>query len=204
VSARRAWEPAGVNAVCVFCGSSTGRDPTYVANAEALGRRLAGEGTTLVYGGASVGTMGAIARAALAAGGRVVGVIPANLDRVELAAEGLTELHRVGSMHERKAMMAELADGFVALPGGLGTLEETAEIATWSQLGLHTKPLGLLNTAGFYDGLLAFLDHATAQGFVRPEHRTLLLADDDPAALLDRMRAWRPAPSPKWVDDPSG
>lgn len=189
-----------MNAVCVFCGSSRGHDPTYVANAEALGRRLAGEGTTLVYGGASVGTMGAIARAALEAGGRVVGVIPENLDRVELAAEGLTELHRVGSMHERKAMMAELADGFVALPGGLGTLEETAEIATWSQLGLHTKPLGLLNTAGFYDGLLAFLDHATAEGFVRPEHRTLVLADDDPAALLDRMRAWRPASSPKWVD----
>lgn len=189
-----------MKSVCVFCGSSTGRDPAYVANAEALGRRLAGEGTTLVYGGASVGTMGAIARAALEAGGRVVGVIPENLDRVELAAEGLTELHRVGSMHERKAMMAELADGFVALPGGLGTLEETAEIATWSQLGLHAKPLGLLNTAGFYDGLLAFLDHATAEGFVRPEHRTLLLADDDPAALIDRMRAWRPASSPKWVD----
>ena len=201
MSAAAAWESlATVESVCVFCGSSPGADPVYVANAEALGRRLAGAGTTLVYGGASVGTMGAIARAALEAGGRVVGVIPENLDRVELAAEGLTELHRVGSMHERKAMMADLADGFVALPGGLGTLEETAEIATWSQLGLHTKPLGLLNTAGFYDGLLAFLDHATAEGFVRPEHRTLLLADDDPAALLDRMRAWRPASSPKWVD----
>lgn len=189
-----------VESVCVFCGSSTGRDPVYTANAEGLGRRLAEEGTTLVYGGASVGTMGAIARAALDAGGRVVGVIPANLDRVELAAEGLTELHRVGSMHERKALMAELADGFVALPGGLGTLEETAEIATWSQLGLHTKPLGLLNTAGFYDGLLGFLDHATAEGFVRPEHRSLLLAADDPAALLGRMRAWSPATAPKWVD----
>lgn len=184
----------------MFCGSSSGRDPAYTAKAEALGRHLAGEGTTLVYGGASVGTMGAIARATMAAGGRVVGVLPENLDSVELAAEGLTELHRVGTMHERKALMADLADGFVTLPGGLGTLEETAEIATWSQLGLHAKPVGLLDTAGFYDGLLAFLDHATDEGFIRREHRELFLADEDPASLLARMRAWRPHPRPKWVD----
>lgn len=189
-----------MEAICVFCGSSPGRDPAYVAAAEAVGRLLATEGLTVVYGGAGVGTMGALARATRAAGGKVVGVIPRHLGEVEAASADLDELHRVDSMHERKTLMAELADGFVALPGGLGTLEEFAEVLTWSQLGLHAKPTGLVNVDGFYDQLLGFLDHAAAERFVRPEHRALVLADPDPARLLDAMRGWHAPPVPKWVD----
>lgn len=189
-----------MEAICVFCGSSPGRDPAYVAAAESVGGLLAAEGLTLVYGGAGVGTMGALARAARAAGGKVVGVIPRHLVGVEAARDDLDELHRVDSMHERKTLMADLADGFVALPGGLGTLEEFAEIVTWSQLGLHAKPTGLVNVDGFYDQLLGFLDHAVDERFVRPEHRAVVLADPDPARLLDAMRGWRAPPVPKWVD----
>jgi uncharacterized protein (TIGR00730 family) len=189
-----------VKAICVFCGSSPGGDPAYLDQAQALGRRLAMEGVTVVYGGAKVGTMGALARAALDAGAKVIGVIPKHLVEVEIAAEDLSELHRVASMHERKALMAQLADGFIALPGGLGTLEETAEIATWTQLGLHHKPVGLLNIRGFYDHLLAFLDHAVDEQFLHREHRDLLLADTDPVALLARMRDWRPPTAAKWID----
>lgn len=190
-----------MDAVCVFCGSNPGRGSVYLAATEALGRHLAAEDLTVVYGGAKVGTMGALARASLDAGAKVIGVIPEHLVDVEIAAEGLTELHRVRSMHQRKALMAELADGFIALPGGLGTLEETVEIATWTQLGLHHKPVGLLNTAGFYDPLLTFLDHAVDEQFLRREHRDLLLADADPVVLLDRLRTWHPPAIAKWIDD---
>lgn len=192
----------GVKSICVFCGSNPGRTPTYVGAAENLGRLLASEGITVVYGGAGVGTMGALARAARDAGGRVIGVIPRHLVEVELAPEYLDELHRVETMHERKALMAELSDGFIALPGGLGTLEEFAEIATWSQLGLHTKPTGLLNVGGFYDHLLAFLDHAVAEQFLRPEHRELVLAEHSAGDLLGAMRNWRAPGTPKWFDTP--
>lgn len=192
--------PGPVKAICVFCGSNPGRDPAYVDQAEALGQRLAMEGVTVVYGGAKVGTMGALAHAALDAGAKVIGVIPKHLVDVEIAADDLSELHQVASMHERKALMADLSDGFIALPGGLGTLEETIEVATWTQLGLHHKPVGLLNTRGFYDHLLSFLDHAVEEQFLRHENRDLLLADADPVALLTRMRSWRQSTVPKWID----
>jgi uncharacterized protein (TIGR00730 family) len=189
-----------MKSLCVFCGSSPGRGSGYVGEAENLGRLLAVEGITLVYGGAGIGTMGALARAARAAGGRVVGVIPGHLQHVERAPDDLDELHRVATMHERKARMAELADGFIALPGGLGTLEEFAEITTWSQLGLHTKPTGLLNVGGFYDHLLAFLDHAVTERFLRPEHRALVLAEGTADGVLDAMRRWQAPTVAKWVD----
>jgi hypothetical protein len=154
----------------------------------------------LVYGGAHVGTMGALADAALAAGGEVIGVIPGHLVAAEVAHEGLTELKVVGSMHERKALMARMSEGFIGLPGGLGTLEEFAEVTTWSQLGLHAKPTGLLNVLGYYDGFLSFLDHATAERFLRPEHRAMVLADADPQRLLAAMDTWRPPSGYKWID----
>lgn len=155
---------------------------------------------TLVYGGASVGLMGAVADAALAAGGRVIGVIPQVLVDREVAHGGLSELRVVASMHERKALMADLSDGFVALPGGLGTLEELAEVLTWSQLGLQHKPCGLLDVAGFWAPLLAFLDHAVEERFVRVEHRRLVLTAPEPASLLDAMAGWVPETVGKWVD----
>ena len=157
---------AGLRSVCVFCGSNPGRRPEYQAAAAALGRLLAGRGIRVVYGGAHVGTMGALADAVLAAGGEITGVIPAQLVAAEVAHPGLADLRVVGSMHERKATMASLADGFIALPGGIGTLEEFAEVVTWSQLGLHAKPTGLLNVLGYYDDLLRFLDHAVAERFL--------------------------------------
>ena len=160
-----------MRSVCVFCGSNPGRRPEYLAGAADLGRVLAARGIRVVYGGAHVGLMGALADAVLAAGGEIVGVIPGLLVDAEVAHPGLSDLRVTGSMHERKALMAELSDGFIALPGGLGTLEEFAEIVTWAQLGLHGKPTGLLNLLGYYDGLLGFLDHATAERFVRPDHR---------------------------------
>jgi uncharacterized protein (TIGR00730 family) len=186
--------------VCVFCGSSPGRKPAYLEAARAMGRALARRGIGLVFGGGHVGLMGAVADAALAAGGEAVGVIPRGLQLRELAHEGLTTLHVVGSMHERKARMAELADGFVALPGGMGTLEELAEILTWAQLGLHARPCGLLDVAGYYDPLVAFLDRAVAEGFVRPDHRRLLVVAQDPDALLDAFAGWQPPPVEKWID----
>lgn len=187
-----------ITSVCVFCGSNTGRGPRYVDAARALGRHLAEEGITLVYGGASVGTMGTLADAALAAGGTVIGVIPRQQTGQEIAHQGLTELHVVGSMHERKAKMIELAGGFIALPGGLGTLEEFAEVLTWSQLGIHSLPTGLLDTDGYYGHFLAFLDHAVAEGFLRPADRGLVLAGEDPATLLDALRTWQPAGDQQW------
>ncbi len=178
-----------MSAVCVFCGSSDGVRPVYLAAAAALGRSLALGGHTLVYGGAQVGLMGAVADAALAHGGRVIGVIPQVLIEMEVAHACLTELRSVATMHERKALMADLADIFIALPGGMGTLEELAEILTWAQLGLHRKPLGLLDTAGYWRDLLAFLDHAQAEGFLRAEHRRLPLVEADGDGLLARLLA---------------
>ena len=189
--------------VCVYCGSSPGARPAYAAAAREVGERLVARGIGLVYGGGSVGLMGAVADAVLAAGGEVVGVLPEALDRREVGHHALSELRVVGSMHERKALMAELADAFVALPGGVGTLEELAEAATWTQLGLHGKPVGLLDVDGYWAALEAWLDHATAERFVRPEHRGIVLRDTAIDPLLDRMAAWRPATTEKWIDRPA-
>jgi uncharacterized protein (TIGR00730 family) len=186
--------------ICVFCGSSPGRDPRYVQLAQRLGRTLARRGIALVYGGGSVGLMGTVADAVLSAGGEAIGVIPRALELRELAHGRLTQLHVVSSMHERKAKMADLSDGFVALPGGMGTLEELAEIVTWAQLGLHSRPCGLLDVAGYYASLVAFFDHAAGEGFIRPEHRQLILFGDDPDALLDRFAAHTPPVVERWID----
>jgi uncharacterized protein (TIGR00730 family) len=189
-----------VRRLCVFTGSSPGGHPDYAAAAAELGRTLAGEGIGVVYGGASVGLMGVVADATLAAGGEVAGVIPQALVDREIAHPGLSELHVVGSMHERKALMADLADGFVALPGGTGTLDELFEVITWAQLGLHAKPLGLLDVRGYYAGLVAFLDHAVQERFVAPQHRDMLVVADEPAALLEAFRRWRAPAGSKWLD----
>jgi uncharacterized protein (TIGR00730 family) len=187
-----------VRRICVFCGSATGADPIYAERAAALGTLLAERGVGLVYGGAAVGTMGIVADAALAAGGEVIGVIPGHLRRREIAHEGLTELRVVGSMHERKAKMAELSDGFLALPGGAGTLEELFEVWTWAQLGLHDKPIGLVDVGGYYEVLVKFVEHMVAQGFLRPEHRDLLTVSSDAAALLDAFGEHEPHTVAKW------
>jgi uncharacterized protein (TIGR00730 family) len=186
--------------ICVFCGSSPGARPEYLAAARALGRLLAERGITLVYGGARLGLMGAVADAALAAGGAVVGVMPQALVAKEIAHAGLTELHVVDSMHARKALMAELAGAFIALPGGFGTLEELCEILTWGQLGLHQKPCGLLNIAAFFDPLLAFFAHAVDERFLRPEHQGLLQVAGAPEELLALLQDYRPAAVQKWID----
>jgi uncharacterized protein (TIGR00730 family) len=185
--------------LCVFCGSRPGRRPEFRAGATALGMLLAHRGIGLVYGGGSVGLMGTVANAALAAQGRVVGVIPEALAAKELAHTRLTELHVVPSMHARKALMAELSDGFIALPGGFGTFEELFEIVTWAQLGMHSKPLGLLNVAGFFDPLLALVDHVVDAAFILPEHRDILIEARTPEALLDRMAGYIPPPAARWV-----
>ena len=173
--------------VCVFCGSSDGARPAYRAAAERLGEAIAASRVALVYGGSNIGLMQAVADAVLGAAGQAIGVIPEHLVAREIAHPGLTELHVVRTMHERKALMADLADAFVVLPGGLGTLEEFLEVITWSQLGLHAKPAGLLNVAGYWDALLHLLDHGVREGFVRPGQRERLLVDDDPARLLARI-----------------
>jgi uncharacterized protein (TIGR00730 family) len=185
--------------VCVFCGSSPGVRPEYRAAADALGSLLAERGIGLVYGGARVGIMGAVADAVLAGGGEAIGVIPHALVSKEVAHEGLTALHVVGTMHERKALMADLSDGFVALPGGFGTFEEFCEVLTWSQLGFHPKPCGLLNVADYYAPLLALFDHGVREGFIRPQHRALVLEETDPAALLARMDGFVPPSTDKWI-----
>ena len=189
-----------MRSVCVFCGSSFGRRLEYSAAVRQLALALVAADIDVVYGGARVGTMGLLADSALEAGGRVIGVIPGVLVDAEIAHEGLTELHVVGSMHERKAAMAELSDGFIALPGGLGTLDELAEIITWSQLGLHDKPTGILNVAGYYDDLLAFFDHAVEEGYLRSQHRSSIHAETDVERLLELMAAWVPIDVRKWVD----
>jgi uncharacterized protein (TIGR00730 family) len=188
--------------ICVFCGSSPGRSQQYVASARAFGRALAGRGVGVVYGGASVGAMGALADAALAAGGEVVGVIPEQLVDREIAHRGLSQLHVVTDMHERKALMADVADGFVALPGGAGTLEEFFEVWTWAQLGLHTKPLGLLDVDGYYQPLLRFINHMVTEEFLDAAHSDMLVVASDPVVILDRFARYRP-PHSKWRDVPA-
>jgi len=182
----------GIRSVCVFCGASSGTDPRYAAAAAVTGERLADRGIRLVFGGGRRGLMGAVADAAMAAGGEVIGVIPQGLVDRELAHTALTELRIVATLHERKAVMADLADAFIALPGGLGTLEELAEVLSWAQLELHAKPIGLLDVGSYFAALDAFLDHALAEGFVAERHRRLLLRDDDVDRLLDRFATWTP------------
>lgn len=188
-----------MRSVCVFCGSSPGRDPRYAAQAAVLARELAARGIGVVFGGGSVGLMGVLADHVLAAGGRVTGVIPHGLAARELAHRGVADMRVVPTMHARKALMAELADGFVALPGGIGTFEELLEIATWGQLGIHRKPVGVLNVGGYYDPLVALLDHAADAGFVSDQNRRLFVVDDDPARLLDRLAAHVAPPGPAWI-----
>lgn len=185
--------------VCVFCGSSPGRDPRYAEQAAALARELASRGIGVVFGGGSIGLMGVLADHALAGGASVTGVIPHGLAARELAHRGVADMRVVPTMHARKALMAELADGFVALPGGIGTLDELFEIVTWGQLGIHRKPVGVLNVAGYYDPLVALLDHAVSGGFVSAENRGLVIVGEEPASLLDRMAAHEPPPAPAWV-----
>ena len=192
--------PTTITRICVFCGSRPGRRPEYVQAARELGRLLAERNIGLVYGGASVGVMGAVADAVLSGGGEVIGVIPQALVQPEVAHDHLTDLRIVASMHERKALMAELSDAVIALPGGLGTFEELFETLTWSQLGIHRKAFGFLNTGGFYNTLLGLIEHAIEEGFVLPEHRALILEDRDPAALLDQIAVYEPPPPiRKWL-----
>jgi uncharacterized protein (TIGR00730 family) len=185
--------------VCVFCGSSTGRNPSYRRLADQLGRTLAARGLGLVYGGGRVGLMGAVADGALAAGGEVIGVIPQALIDREIGHRGLTELRVVGSMHERKALMTELADGFIALPGGIGTLEELFEVWTWAQLGLHSKPCGLLDSDGFFGPLVGFLDHLVVTGFVQPQYRAMLHTAVSPEELLAAFATYQAPRVARWV-----
>jgi uncharacterized protein (TIGR00730 family) len=186
--------------VCVYAGSNVGADPAYAEGARALATTLAERGIGLVYGGGNVGLMGVLADTAMAAGGEVIGVMPAALIEREIGHRGITELREVGSMHERKAQMADLSDAFVAVPGGIGTLEELIEVYTWSQLGLHRKACGLLNVNGYYDALADFLDHAVEEAFLKPEHRGILTVASDPAELLDRLAAFEPPTVGKWLE----
>jgi uncharacterized protein (TIGR00730 family) len=188
-----------VDRICVFCGSSSGSRPEYREAAERLARELSARNIGLVFGGGCVGLMGIVADAMLAAGSHVIGVIPHHLVEREIAHKGLPDLRVVNSMHERKATMAELSDAFIALPGGFGTFEEFCEVVTWTQLGLHAKRCGILNVLGYYDPLLALFDRAVTDGFVKPSNRELVVASDDPAALLDRLAAPLGAPEPKWI-----
>ena len=186
--------------ICVFCGSSPGARDEYAAAAGALGAALARRNLGLVYGGAKVGLMGVIADAVLAAGGEVIGIIPSRLMTRELAHPGLQELRVVASMHDRKREMADLADAFVALPGGIGTLEELTEVLSWAQLGLHAKPCGVLDVAGYFDRLIQFLDHAVAERFLAPAHRAMLMVAGDPDDLLDQLATYRAPAVEKWLD----
>jgi uncharacterized protein (TIGR00730 family) len=186
--------------ICVFCGSSVGADPAFAAAAKSAGEVLAERGVELVYGGGNVGLMGIVAEAVLGKGGRVIGVIPQSLVDRELAHQGISDLRVVSSMHERKALMADLSDGFIALPGGYGTLEEFCEILTWAQLGLHQKPFGLLNVQKFYQSLIAQIDHAVQMKFIRPQHRALLMTSDTIEGLLEQFAAFKPLPVHKWID----
>ncbi len=185
--------------ICVFCGSSPGRSPAYTEAAVELGQTLVARGLGLVYGGASVGLMGKLADTVLQAGGEVIGVIPDTLLRYEVTHEGLPDLRVVRSMAERKTLMAELSDGFISLPGGTGTLDEMFEMLTWSQLGDHDKPSGLLDVEGFYSHLIAFLDHAVEERFLRPEHRAMLIVETSANALLDRFESYAAPKLEKWI-----
>ena len=189
-----------MKSICVYCGSSSGAQPIYIEQAKRLGTSIAQAGIALVYGGASVGLMGAVADAALAAGGRVIGVMPTSLIEKEIDHKGLNELHIVSNMHTRKAKMAELSDGFIAMPGGAGTLEEFFEMWTWSQLGYHLKPCGLLNVAGYFDGLITFMRHTVTEKFVKAEHVDMVLVETEPQVLLQRLANYKPVFVPKWVD----
>jgi uncharacterized protein (TIGR00730 family) len=188
-----------LQSLCVFCGSSSGSRPIYAEAATQLGRALAKQNVALVFGGGCVGLMGILADSVLAAGGQAVGVIPKALVEKEIAHQGLTKLHVVGSMHERKALMADLADAFVLLPGGYGSWEEFLEVATWLQLGIHRKPCAILNVAGYYDALLSLSSHALAEGFLRAAHKDMLIVESDPGRLLARLDTAEVASQPKWV-----
>ena len=186
--------------LCVFCGSYTGRRPAYRDAAEQLGLLLVERGIELVYGGGNIGLMGVLADTILARGGRAIGVIPESLMGKKVGHTGLTELRIVNSMHQRKALMSDLADGFIALPGGFGTVEEFCEVVTWSQLGLQSKPCGLLNVENYYAPLLELFDHAVREGFLREGNRMLVLDDDDPERLLGKMAAFKEAPVGRWIE----
>jgi uncharacterized protein (TIGR00730 family) len=192
-----------LQSITVFCGSADGVNPTYLSAAEAMGRLLAQRGITLIYGAGKTGLMGAVADGALSAGGQVVGVIPPNLNTPRLAHAGLTRLEVAPDIQQRKARMSALAQAFIALPGGFGTFDELFETLTWAQIGLHHKPVGLLNTLGYYDPLLALVEHARAEGFIYSEHRGLLLSESDPLALLDALERYTPpAGLERWVERP--
>ena len=186
--------------ICVFCGSSKGANSAYSEAARQMGLALVRRRIGLVYGGGNIGLMGVIADTVLESGGEVIGVIPCALEEKEVAHAGLTKLHVVGSMHERKALMAELSDGFISLPGGFGTFEEFCEVITWSQLGIHAKPCGLLNVEGYYDALINLFDTGVEERFIRPEHRRIVLVDTNPERLLDQMRDFRAPQVGKWLD----
>jgi uncharacterized protein (TIGR00730 family) len=189
-----------LQSICVFCGSSRGTDPAYTEAARSLGRTLAEANIRLVFGGGHVGLMGAVSNAALEAGGEATGIIPKFLVERELAHTGLTDLRIVGSMHERKALMSDLSDGFITLPGGAGTLEEFFEVLTWAQLGEHDKPCGLLNVAGYYDPLLTVFDQMVEKGFLSESNRALVLVESEPEKLLQRLESYRPPKTAKWID----
>jgi len=188
-----------INSICIYCGSSPGRHEAYGAAARDLAEALVSRNIRLIYGGAGIGIMGTVADRVLQLGGEAIGVIPKALAHKEVAHPNLTELHVTQSMHERKMLMAELADGFIALPGGIGTLEELFEIWTWAQLGFHQKPCGVLNVAGYYDALITFLDHVAAEQFVKPHHRDMLMVEADPNLLLDRYVNYQPPAVKLWL-----
>lgn len=189
-----------LNTICVFCAANPGVDPVYRARAAEMGRFLAESGRRIVFGGGRTGLMGALAEGALAAGGEIIGVMPRHLVDREVAHTGLTELRVVRSMHERKTLLAELSDGFLAMPGGLGTLEELFEVWTWGQLGLHRKPYGLFEVKGFWAPLLTFMDHAVHEGFISEVNRSMLVVESEPAALVERMESVEPTPVRQWID----
>ena len=186
--------------ICVFCGSSSGARESYAAGATSLARHLVANGIAIVYGGGKVGLMGKLADAALEAGGEIIGIMPQALVDKEVSHPRLSDLRIVASMHERKALMAELSDAFIALPGGYGTLEEFCEVLTWTQLGLHRKPCGLLNIDGYYDHLLSLFDHAVAERFLKPAHRQIVLSDSRPESLVKRLLEYEPPLLDKWID----
>ena len=190
-----------MKSITVFCGSSSGFRQEYGEVAKQLGRNLVEQNIRLVYGGGNVGLMGIIADEVMKSGGEVIGIIPEALDKKEVGHRRITELRVVNSMHERKAMMAELADGFIAMPGGIGTVEEFFEILTWAQLGFHDKPCGILNVANYYDGLLDLCNNAVKEGFLRPQHSELILVDSDSVSLLEKMKNYRPPTVEKWIDE---
>jgi uncharacterized protein (TIGR00730 family) len=189
-----------LTSLCVYCGSSPGASAVYADGARSLAREMTSHGIALVYGGGNVGLMGIIADEVMRLGGQVTGVIPQALMNQEVGHHGVTQLHVVKDMHERKALMAELADGFIAMPGGIGTLEELFEILTWAQLGFHSKPIGLLNIDGFYDGLIQFVRHVVTQGFLKQEHATLMMHASDASALLAHLKSFEPALHPSKLD----